>query len=134
MQTVRMRRLSADELGYLQLLLNRSFQPGVRLIERMQCLRSPNTFIHSTASHSALLDLINNCCQPRKVPTYNHHETITTPGHIKVFAVSIIIPEEKAEGFRDFPVTAQMYGLFRENMACLGIIWPYVRKMWWFEG
>jgi hypothetical protein len=48
-----------------------------------------------------------------------------------VFAVSIISPEEEAEDFRDFPVTTRKYGLFRENMAYLRIIWPYLRKMWW---
>ena len=80
-------------------------------------MRDPNTFIHSTASHSALHDLINKCCQPRKLPTYKRHETISTYGRIRVIAVSIISPEEKAEDFRAFPVTTRKYGLYRENVV-----------------
>jgi hypothetical protein len=51
-----------------------------------------------------------------------------------VFAISIISPEEQAEDFRGFTVTTRKYGLFRENMAYLRIIWLYLRKSCGFKG
>jgi hypothetical protein len=131
-----MRRLSADELGFSQLLLKSSFQPGVGPVKQNSAAERSH-HIHSFHLTPPLIKLSVKCYKPRK---YQHTRTTavkTLPFLVVLeclrFPFTALKKINWLKIFAVFLDTTRKCGLFRENMAYLRIVWPYLRKMLLFK-